>query len=138
MRLRARPVVLQHRVTWHSAALEHLGVRGDRRRAACVERAEKDALGERRRSGAWIVDRGEELEPPLVARAALHGERPLAGRREHGLEGKPLGDLALEPQPPDSGRREDRGIELAFAHLADSRVHVSANGADLGIRPERT
>ena len=109
-------------------ALDDLGQRADRGRAAALERGEHGPLGRRPRPG-W---RGSSSAASAARRAsvvgaALDGEGALAGRGQHLQRVEHLGDLLQPADARQAGAGQHHGVELAGADLADPGVDVATN-----------
>ena len=78
-----------------------------------------------------MVERRNNCARGLIARPAFNRERALPGSRAHLLRPEPFSHPLRLPQPVKPRRSKNNCVVLAFLQLAQPRVYVTAEFADI-------
>ena len=129
-RITSRPSRARDQAAQPQRVLFPLGVGGERRLAAAAQRARERTLGRRRERRRTIGERPSAASEIAAIGAAFDRERTLAGRRQAVVRIEQRADPRAEPEPLQSGRRQDDRVVPAVVELAQPRVDVAAQRLD--------
>ncbi len=95
-----------------------------------AETPEERALGHGLHPRVGVIHAPQRFPNLAVGQSRLHAQDPLPHRRKELLHGQQVGVLGLEAQAIEPGTGHDEAVAEAFVELAQSRVHVAADGLD--------
>jgi hypothetical protein len=108
--------------------------RGDRGSAAATQSGQEGPLGISLLARHGVFEGRKQRAGGRVRDAALHGQRPLSGRREHLVRLKTLGHQFRQAKASDSRSREDDRIEPPRGDLTHPRVDIATQGYEIQVR----
>ena len=102
------------------------GMARNRRAAGAVEHREERALGRERGRGVGVVDRVEQGANARVVVARLDRDGALSDRRQEIVRLQQRRGRIGKTEPLQSGKRQQRGVDLAGVELAQPGLDIAA------------
>ena len=84
-----------------------------------------------------MIERGKPVHDFGARRLTGHTDRALRHRGQHVLRIQYGGSMLSQTQPRQSGDRQQSGVDLAIADLAQARLHIAAQRLHRHVGPAR-